>query len=251
MAEAKYRCWYEAICLRGQSRPAQAGTEKHHIIPRSCGGPDDASNIAVLTYREHFLAHWLLTKFLSGDQKRRMKYALIKMCHPPKWSDKIVAGWQFEVAKRAVAEANVDRRHTAGVKAKISASHVGKKHSAETKAKMSVAAKKRAPETMQTQRLAARNPSAEGKAARAAAMGRPETRAKLSAAARSRPPISQETRDKLAAAIYRRGPTSEETRQKLRVAKEGYTHSAETRAKLKEAWMRRRLASVTDHQLTL
>lgn len=37
--------------------------ERHHIIPKSIGGTNDTSNIAILTYREHFIAHWLLTKF--------------------------------------------------------------------------------------------------------------------------------------------------------------------------------------------
>lgn len=251
MASDKYRRWYDAICLRGQSRPAQAGTERHHIIPRSCGGSDDACNITVLTYREHFLAHWLLTKLLSGDQKRRMKYALIKMCHPPKWSTKVVAGWQFEIAKRAASEANSARRHTVETKAKMSASQTGRKASAETKKRQSISAKNRAPETRESQRKSARNQSAECKAARAAAMGRPEVRAKLSAAGRCRPAISDETRAKMAAALRRR-MISEETRQKLRAAKEGYTHSAETRAKLREAWARRSLRAMsTEHQISL
>ena len=36
--------------------------EQHHIIPRSCGGTDDKSNLVYLTCREHFIAHWLLVK---------------------------------------------------------------------------------------------------------------------------------------------------------------------------------------------
>ena len=36
--------------------------EKHHIVPRSLGGSDEADNIVVLTAREHFIAHLLLTK---------------------------------------------------------------------------------------------------------------------------------------------------------------------------------------------
>ena len=36
--------------------------EKHHIIPKCLGGSDDKINIIKLTYREHFIAHWLLCK---------------------------------------------------------------------------------------------------------------------------------------------------------------------------------------------
>lgn len=35
-------------------------TEKHHILPRCMGGPDEPANLVTLTAREHFVAHWLL-----------------------------------------------------------------------------------------------------------------------------------------------------------------------------------------------
>lgn len=47
-------------------------TEKHHILPKSLGGSDDHDNIVSLTYREHYLAHWLLTKIYL-DQKSLYK----------------------------------------------------------------------------------------------------------------------------------------------------------------------------------
>lgn len=34
--------------------------ERHHIVPRSLGGPDSEDNIVLLTIREHRLAHLLL-----------------------------------------------------------------------------------------------------------------------------------------------------------------------------------------------
>ena len=44
-------------------------SEIHHIIPRCLGGSDDKSNLVVLTAREHFLAHYLLTKIYSDNSK--------------------------------------------------------------------------------------------------------------------------------------------------------------------------------------
>ena len=38
--------------------------EKHHIVPRSLGGKDTENNLVLLTAREHYLAHYLLWKFL-------------------------------------------------------------------------------------------------------------------------------------------------------------------------------------------
>lgn len=246
----RYFRWYIAICLRAQARKITGGVERHHIIPRSCGGSDHPLNIAVLTYREHFLAHWLLTKFLVGVHRRNMQRALVKMCYAPGWSKKIVSGWQFAVAKRANIAANTGRKQTAATKAKISASQTGKKASEETRARQSLAAKNRTPETRETQRIAAKKgPSAEAKAAHAAAMQRSETRERMSAAGRSRAPISEATRAKLAAAIHRRGPISEETREKLRAAGR-MPHSDATRSKLREAWKRRRSRSLVSDQPT-
>lgn len=36
--------------------------EVHHIVPRSMGGDDGPNNLVALSYREHFIAHWLLYK---------------------------------------------------------------------------------------------------------------------------------------------------------------------------------------------
>jgi hypothetical protein len=77
--------------------------ERHHVKPRALGGMDHESNLARLTYREHFLAHWLLTKLCMGDALRRMQYAMLRMVS--RRSGRVVSGWQFEVAYRAKRDA--------------------------------------------------------------------------------------------------------------------------------------------------
>lgn len=52
-------------------------TEKHHIWPKSLGGPNVNWNYIELTAREHFIAHWLLAKALGGG----MYIALWNMCN--------------------------------------------------------------------------------------------------------------------------------------------------------------------------
>ena len=42
--------------------------EMHHIVPRCMGGSDDESNLVMLTYREHFIAHVLLQKIYPKDK---------------------------------------------------------------------------------------------------------------------------------------------------------------------------------------
>lgn len=58
-----YKAIYEILIAKRQVQPAIGLTETHHIVPRSLGGNDDASNLVVLTCREHLLAHKLLTRF--------------------------------------------------------------------------------------------------------------------------------------------------------------------------------------------
>lgn len=45
-----------------------ARLERHHIIPRSMGGKDDAGNIVLLTPKQHYIAHLLLFKMGYQNQ---------------------------------------------------------------------------------------------------------------------------------------------------------------------------------------
>lgn len=72
----KYTRWYYAIVNGSKNRISFGYVEKHHIIPKSFGGSNDVSNIAVLTAREHFICHRLLSKMTEGKNKRKMHYAL-------------------------------------------------------------------------------------------------------------------------------------------------------------------------------
>ena len=43
--------------------------EVHHIIPRCMGGSDEGINIVMLTAREHFICHWLLSRANPDNTK--------------------------------------------------------------------------------------------------------------------------------------------------------------------------------------
>jgi len=77
IVQNKYTKWYEQIVLRAQSRilPENSYFEKHHIVPRSIGGSNKKINLAILTAREHFVCHRLLTRFLTGKAKMKMSFA--------------------------------------------------------------------------------------------------------------------------------------------------------------------------------
>ena len=85
-----YRKIYVSIVLRAQAedtarrrnkREQGAYYEKHHIIPKSLGGTNDKSNLAMLTAREHFICHWLLVKMHepNTDARIKMMHALWRM----------------------------------------------------------------------------------------------------------------------------------------------------------------------------
>ena len=58
-----YTIIYNSIINNAKTRnKLECYIEKHHIIPVCMGGSNHQSNKAVLTAREHFICHWLLTK---------------------------------------------------------------------------------------------------------------------------------------------------------------------------------------------
>lgn len=74
-----YQKIYDRLIYSRSNQPLRKDEyyEKHHIIPRCLGGTDDLTNLIHLTYREHFLAHLLLTKI--HPEHRGINYALLCM----------------------------------------------------------------------------------------------------------------------------------------------------------------------------
>ena len=77
----KYYNTYFKIISRGQTRvlPPNIKIEIHHIIPRSLGGTDDASNLVKLTLKEHWVCHRLLVRFLTEPKHIRKMYNALFM----------------------------------------------------------------------------------------------------------------------------------------------------------------------------
>lgn len=69
IAELHYKQLVNSAKTRGLDKSKLDGYfEKHHIIPRCKGGNNDESNLVLLTYREHILAHMLLY-IINPDSK--------------------------------------------------------------------------------------------------------------------------------------------------------------------------------------
>lgn len=81
--ENKYTNWYISIITNAQklNRKKEKYYESHHILPKSLS-PEYSDlrkhkwNKVVLTPKEHFICHLLLTKMVTGKFKSKMCYAL-------------------------------------------------------------------------------------------------------------------------------------------------------------------------------
>ena len=129
--ENKYHRWYFQIIKNAQSRILDIYSEKHHIVPKCLGGSDLKENIVELTAREHFICHWLLTKFVSVDREK-MDYALWLMINVEnKFQERYkINSKTYEILKTRLAKI-------------FSKQHTGKKMSEETKRKISETRKKK------------------------------------------------------------------------------------------------------------
>jgi hypothetical protein len=74
----KYTKWYFSI-VNNATSSKRSPAEKHHIIPKSMGGSNQKTNLALLSPREHCLCHLLLTKMTSGNHRYKMVFAALMM----------------------------------------------------------------------------------------------------------------------------------------------------------------------------
>lgn len=100
----KYSQWYNQIINNAQNRVTEGYTERHHVIPKSLGGTDDASNLVNLTAREHFICHWLLTKMYVGDARGKMINALYLMQGKNKYQDRYINSKVYATLREEYAQ---------------------------------------------------------------------------------------------------------------------------------------------------
>jgi len=146
----KYTNWYYSIVYNAQNRISpNTYTEKHHIIPKSLGGSNHPSNIVVLTAREHFICHWLLTKMVTESNKRKMIYAWWAMANQ-KRPDQIrykVSGRKYQRIKEQAINLHKSYKHSKATKQKLSKARKGLKFSKDWRDAISDGQKTRDPST--------------------------------------------------------------------------------------------------------
>jgi hypothetical protein len=71
----KYFKWYDNIIQKAINENREYDScffEKHHALPRCLGG----SETVILTFKEHYICHWLLSKFTEGAARHKMIIAM-------------------------------------------------------------------------------------------------------------------------------------------------------------------------------
>jgi hypothetical protein len=144
----KYTRWYHCIIQNAKSRIVDGYTESHHIIPKSLGGSDTVDNLVILTAREHFVCHLLLTKMVKGAMQYKMHKAATMMAYRngPGQERYKTTGKIYEMLKKSV-QVPLDTRQKMGKSQKERFANqpgtfLGKTHSANTRKKISDAASK-------------------------------------------------------------------------------------------------------------
>lgn len=156
----KYTKWYMNIIVQAQKRSKlpKCQTERHHILPRSIF-PEFADltrhplNGVDLTYREHYICHWLLPKMVHPNCVYSMTMALARMTkgterrYRPK---SLIYSNTRKAMRQAISGKNspfygVPKTYPSGnkgvpmreeTKEKIRVANIGKVASIETKARM-------------------------------------------------------------------------------------------------------------------
>jgi len=76
--------------------------ESHHIFPKCLGGIDNKENRVFLTFREHFICHWLLCKIYKNDKEKyyKLSTAFRRMCSKNEFQERNISSKHYEIVKK-------------------------------------------------------------------------------------------------------------------------------------------------------
>ena len=133
----KYKKWHDSIIDRAKNRVLSCYVERHHIIPKSCGGSNDKDNLVPLTAREHYIVHMLLPFCVIKKYKLKMIKGFMYMNVKPKNSKRL-----YKINSRMYEKFRIEfGKMLKGIKLseERKAKMRGRKLSKETKAKIKYA----------------------------------------------------------------------------------------------------------------
>ncbi|MEZ4051436.1 HNH endonuclease signature motif containing protein [Enterobacter rongchengensis] len=137
-----YENIYNQLIERAKTRTLECYKERHHIVPRCQGGTDDKDNLVDLTAREHFIAHWLLSKMYPNHSGLQLAFAAMTSFKGHTHQRYQCSSVVYEIARLKASKAisnmlvgnknRVGRSHSAESKAKLSKALKGRTYSTET-----------------------------------------------------------------------------------------------------------------------
>lgn len=132
-----YQKHYNQLIVQSQLRILDKNVyvERHHILPRSMGGDNSAANIAVLTAREHFIAHYLLWKIHRNFSMGR---AMLMMSDTRKTKGRTTSK-TYELIRLQVNKLAVNRMANPKTREHLRNINLGHPVSVETRQKISAA----------------------------------------------------------------------------------------------------------------
>lgn len=137
-----YQKVYDSIIEKAKSENREKGNgicyEKHHILPKCLNGSDRDDNLVLLTTKEHYMVHRLLTRIYPDN--RSILTAFHFMVHGQQGQSMNLGARVYEEARELFIKAQTGRKASIETKNKMSKSRKGKKHTKEAKEKMRKAA---------------------------------------------------------------------------------------------------------------
>jgi hypothetical protein len=82
-----------------KNNPVYVYYEQHHILPKCLGGNNEKNNLVLLTAKEHFVCHKLLTYIYKGN--RKIAQAFFYMSFNKKY-DKFLSAKDYEYARELI-----------------------------------------------------------------------------------------------------------------------------------------------------
>jgi len=114
-----YKKHYDLLIEKAKNRLVLEGyKEKHHIVPKCMGGDNNSLNIAVLTAREHYVAHWLLHKIYP--ENANLIYVFNFMINGNRKKYLKLSSKEYEKIKLLISETRKKFKYTSESKLKIS-----------------------------------------------------------------------------------------------------------------------------------
>ena len=126
-----YQKVYDQIIQRSKSRgldkkKLEGYFEKHHVIPKCMGGLNQNDNYALLTAREHYLAHWLLWKTDKSNYSLMLGYHKMALSKTDMHErDFKISSKQYEILRTSRSLLQVGKIVSDETRKKMSESHKG------------------------------------------------------------------------------------------------------------------------------